>query len=185
MIRVFPNCYSNKHYVYSSPDNQHLVENLKEKRFRNFRQFAMSTLNLEWVNKWQEHRSLARFWVDLGHILVEKKYMLPNIYFAWVGGVYNSNTTSFLKDENTGKIKAYPSIRCKLAALWHAAIFCCSGPSPGVHLSKSLQADTNFPKVVFISSVPLPLGNPTEMFWCVFWRPQQFCQQHKGCTYQP
>ena len=56
----------------------------------------------------------------------------------WVtGGGYNSNTTSFLKDENTSKIKAYLSIR--------------SGPSPGVHQSK-LTA-------VFISSAPLPLGN--------------------------
>ena len=45
LIRVFPVCYSVKHFfLNSSPDNQHLIENRKRK-FRNFRILTVNHFN--------------------------------------------------------------------------------------------------------------------------------------------
>ena len=42
LIRVFPVCYSDKHFVNSSSDNPHFIRERKEKRVLNFRTFTIS-----------------------------------------------------------------------------------------------------------------------------------------------
>ena len=46
LIRVFPVCYSDKHLVNSSPDNQQFILKQKEKSVGNVRTFAVSSKNL-------------------------------------------------------------------------------------------------------------------------------------------
>ena len=40
LIRVFPICYSDKHFVHSSPVNQYIIWEQKEKSVQNFRMFT-------------------------------------------------------------------------------------------------------------------------------------------------
>ena len=42
LIRVFPVCYSEKHFVNSSPENQHFNWERKEKSVKNFRTFTVT-----------------------------------------------------------------------------------------------------------------------------------------------
>ena len=43
LVRVSPVCYSSKHFVTSSPDNQYFIKNRKRKRVQNFRTFTVGT----------------------------------------------------------------------------------------------------------------------------------------------
>ena len=67
LIRVFPVCYSDMHFVNFGPDNQHFIWEQKEKSVRNFRTFTVMKilfpLTLTSCPYWCHHRGYSvRYW---------------------------------------------------------------------------------------------------------------------------
>ena len=67
LIRVFPGCYSDKHYVNSSHENQHFIREKKEKSVQNFRTFTFSVYIAEHLEiKFKEYMEHENFTIYIG-----------------------------------------------------------------------------------------------------------------------